>query len=52
MRGAAEIYFDRKVTPRGENYYLYKDLYLELGNCKLEEITLGWGFPYLSLEAL
>ena len=31
---------------------MYKDLYLQLGNCKLEEITLGWGFSYLSLEAL
>ncbi|XP_057951547.1 BTB/POZ domain-containing protein FBL11 isoform X4 [Malania oleifera] len=31
----------------------FKEMYLELGKtCKLEEIALGWGFSYLSLEAL
>ncbi|KAL4605802.1 hypothetical protein ACB092_09G055900 [Castanea dentata] len=52
VRGCRNIFRQESNTSGGENYYLYKDLYLELGNCKLEEITLGWGFSYLSLEAL
>ncbi|XP_050243495.1 BTB/POZ domain-containing protein FBL11 isoform X34 [Quercus robur] len=51
-RGCSNIFQHESNTSGGENYYLYKDLYLELGNCKLEEISLGWGFSYLSLEAL
>lgn len=53
VRGCRNIFRQESNTSGGENYCLYKDLYLELGNCKLEEITLGWGFSsYLSLEAL
>ncbi|KAF3956764.1 hypothetical protein CMV_018147 [Castanea mollissima] len=52
VRGCRNIFRQESNTSGGENYYLYKDLYLELGNCKLEEITLGWGFSYLSLESL
>lgn len=44
----------KSVTENSNAFsYHYSELYYELGkSCQLEEIAVGWGFSFFSLEAL
>lgn len=55
VRGCRHMFQPESSTSGGEfsSSYTFKELYVELGKkCRLEEIALGWGFSYFSLEAL
>lgn len=54
-RGCKNL-FQQESDTRGVDFsfqYLCEELFTDLGRtCKLEEIALGWGFSYFTLEAL